>query len=201
MVLGVTGSYHRQNSLEIEMGKGNVHDSNLVWMDLEMTGLSPERDVIIEIATVVTDAELNIVAEGPELAIRQPKAVMDGMDEWCTHHHGKSGLTDRVLASNTSVREAELQTIAFLKKHVQAKQSPLCGNTIGQDRRFLARYMPQLERFLHYRNLDVSTLKELAVRWHPDVAQGFHKSGAHLALQDILESIEELRYYRDNFIR
>lgn len=178
-----------------------ISDNNLIWIDLEMTGLVPDRDVIIEIATIVTDAQLNVLAEGPMLAIAQPKAVMDGMDEWNTNQHGKSGLTERVLNSAVSTAMAEQQTIEFLQKWVPAGKSPICGNSIGQDRRFLARYMPRLEAYFHYRNLDVSTLKELAVRWKPEVLNGFTKKGAHLALDDIKDSIAELKHYREHFIK
>jgi oligoribonuclease len=166
-----------------------------------MTGLDPDKDVVIEIATVVTDAHLNILAEGPVFAIKQADAVLDGMDEWCTRQHGKSGLTQRVRESEISERDAELKTLAFLNQHVDPNCSPICGNSIGQDRRFLVRYMPELERFFHYRNLDVSTLKELARRWRPDVLKSVTKSGAHLALDDIYDSIKELQHYREHFIR
>ena len=178
-----------------------ISDHNLIWIDLEMTGLVPDRDVIIEIATIVTDAQLNVLAEGPMLAIAQPKAVMDGMDEWNTNQHGKSGLTERVLNSAVSTAMAEQQTIEFLQQWMPAGKSPICGNSIGQDRRFLARYMPRLEEYFHYRNLDVSTLKELAVRWKPEVLNGFTKKGAHLALDDIKDSIAELKHYREHFIK
>ncbi|CAH0991667.1 Oligoribonuclease [Sinobacterium norvegicum] len=174
---------------------------NLVWIDLEMTGLEPETDVIIEIATIVTDSNLKTIAEGPVFAIHQPDSLLDGMDEWCTTHHGQSGLTDRVKQSTTSVADAETATIAFLKEHVDAGVSPLCGNSIGQDRRFLVRYMPALHEYFHYRSIDVSSVKELARRWRPEVLDGVSKSGAHLALDDIRESIEELRHYRDTFFK
>lgn len=173
----------------------------LIWIDLEMTGLEPETDRIIEIASVVTDADLNVVAEGPVLAIHQTDEVMAQMDEWCTRTHGDSGLTRRVRESQVSESDAERQTLAFLRQHVAAGASPMCGNSIGQDRRFLARYMKDLEAFFHYRNLDVSTLKELARRWNPAVLDGFTKQGSHLALDDVLESIAELKHYRDTFIR
>lgn len=176
-------------------------EKNLIWIDLEMTGLSPEQDVIIEIATIVTDYQLNILAEGPSLALSQTRGVMNGMDEWNTNQHGKSGLTKRVLSSNITTRQAEKDTITFLKQWVSAGKSPMCGNSICQDRRFLARYMPKLEAYFHYRNLDVSTLKELASRWRPDLADGFQKNSTHLALDDIKDSIEELKYYRQHFIQ
>ncbi len=176
-------------------------DTNLIWIDLEMTGLNPDQDVIIEIATLVTDAQLNIIAEGPALAVHQPDELLDGMDEWCTRQHGKSGLTQRVRDSTISVAEAEARTLEFLQQHVAANQSPICGNSIGQDRRFLYRYMPTLEQYFHYRNLDVSTIKELARRWRPDVLAGVSKSGAHLAMDDIRDSINELRHYREHFFR
>ncbi len=176
------------------------NDDNLIWIDLEMTGLIPEQDVIIEIATLVTDAQLNVLAEGPVLAIHQPESVMNAMDEWNTRQHGKSGLTARVLASDVSSAEAEQATLEFLRAWVPAGKSPMCGNSICQDRRFLARYMPELERYFHYRNLDVSTLKELARRWKPAVLDGVKKSGAHLAMDDIRDSIAELEHYRAEFI-
>ncbi|MBM6549717.1 oligoribonuclease [Marinomonas ostreistagni] len=171
-------------------------EDNLIWIDLEMTGLEPETDTIIEIATIVTDKDLNVLGKGPNLAIHQSKATMDAMDEWCTTHHGQSGLTERVLTSEISMADAEAQTIAFLEQFVPAGKSPICGNSVGQDRRFLYRYMPKLEAFFHYRYLDVSTVKELAKRWKPEALEGFEKSGAHLALDDIIESIEELKHYR-----
>jgi oligoribonuclease len=174
---------------------------NLVWIDLEMTGLDPGRDRIIEIATVVTDKQLNVLAEGPVIAVHQDEAALQGMDEWNTRQHGSSGLTDRVKRSRASERDAELATLTFLARHAEPGASPMCGNSICQDRRFLARWMPELERFFHYRNLDVSTLKELARRWAPGVAAGFHKQSSHLALQDIRDSIEELRYYREHLFR
>jgi len=172
--------------------------SNLIWIDLEMTGLCTQSDSIIEIATVVTDKHLAELAEGPVVAIHQTPEVMDGMDEWNTRQHGKSGLTARVLQSSTSAAEAEQATIDFLSDWVDAGASPMCGNSICQDRRFLAREMPQLESFFHYRNLDVSTLKILASAWAPDIAKGFSKDSAHLALSDIRDSIDELSWYREH---
>ncbi len=173
--------------------------NRLIWIDLEMTGLSPEQDVIIEIATIVTDADLRTIAEGPTLAIHQSDERLAGMDEWNTRQHGGSGLTQRVRESQISMADAEQQTLKFLQKHLEAGHSPMCGNSICQDRRFMARYMPKLEAFFHYRNLDVSTLKELARRWKPEVLSGMKKKSSHLALDDIKDSIEELRYYRGKF--
>ena len=174
---------------------------NLVWIDLEMTGLKPESDVIIEIATIVTDKHLDVLAEGPVLAIRQSQATLAAMDEWNRKQHGGSGLAARVLASDVDTAAAETATVNFLEAWVQPGRSPMCGNSICQDRRFLARLMPQLERFFHYRNLDVSTLKELAQRWAPHLSQAFQKSSTHLALDDVRESIRELQFYRDRFLR
>lgn len=174
---------------------------NLIWIDLEMTGLVPEQDVIIEIATVVTDKNLNVLAEGPVIAIHQPDDLLNGMDEWNTRQHGQSGLTARVRASAISTADAERATIEFLAQWLDAGASPMCGNSICQDRRFLARLMPELERFFHYRNLDVSTVKEIARRWRPGVTKGFQKKGSHLALDDIHDSIAELAYYRQHFFQ
>ncbi|MBI2382907.1 MAG: oligoribonuclease [Gammaproteobacteria bacterium] len=178
-----------------------AHESNLIWIDLEMTGLVPERHRIIEIATLVTDAQLNLLAEGPVLAVRQPEEELAAMDEWNTRQHGKSGLTQRVRDSDVSEAEAESRTLEFLAQWVPAGKSPMCGNSICQDRRFLARWMPALERHFHYRNLDVSTLKELCLRWAPQIAKGFSKESSHLALDDIRDSVNELKYYRQHFIR
>ena len=175
--------------------------TNLIWIDLEMTGLIPETDVIIEIATVVTDANLNVIEEGPSLAIHQSKELIDGMDEWNTSQHNRSGLVKRVMESKITVNEAESQTLEFLSKHVDSGVSPMCGNSICQDRRFLSNYMPNLEKFFHYRHIDVSTLKELAVRWKPDMVSSSFKNSRHLALSDIYDSIDELKYYREHFIK
>jgi len=175
--------------------------TNLIWIDLEMTGLDTSSDNIIEIATIVTDNQLNELAEGPVIAISQSAEIVEGMDEWNTRQHGESGLTARVLESDASVSLAEAETLDFLSKHVAEGASPMCGNSICQDRRFLARQMPTLEAFFHYRNLDVSTLKELANRWRPDVLNGMVKKGAHLALDDVLDSINELKHYRDHFLQ
>ena len=176
------------------------NSSNLIWIDLEMTGLDPDKEKIIEIATIVTDKDLNILAEGPMMAVSQPKSLLDAMDEWCTSHHGESGLTQRVLDTDIIDAMAEKATIEFLSEWIEPGKSPMCGNSIGQDRRFLVRYMPALSDFFHYRNIDVSTLKELAVRWKPQILKGFSKQNKHLALDDIRESIEELAYYREHFL-
>ena len=178
-----------------------LNDQNLIWIDLEMTGLFPDKDRIIEIAVVVTDAQLTVRIEGPVFAIHQSDAMLDGMDAWNKGTHGKSGLIDRVKASTIAEADAEQQVIDFLKAYVPAGKSPMCGNSICQDRRFLANYMPKLEAFFHYRNLDVSTLKELARRWKPDLLAGFSKAQAHTALADIHESIDELLYYRQHFLQ
>ncbi len=174
---------------------------NLIWIDLEMTGLDPTHDRIIEIATLVTDSNLDPVAEGPIMAIHQQAEILRGMDEWNTRQHGRSGLVERVRASAVSEAEAEARTLEFLNAHVPPQVSPMCGNSICQDRRFLARWMPELEAFFHYRHIDVSTLKELAKRWAPEVANGVRKGGNHLAMDDIRDSIEELRHYRREFLQ
>ena len=177
------------------------NEFNLVWIDMEMTGLDPDNDRIIEVAAVVTDANLNVLAEGPVIAVHQSDETLDKMDAWNKGTHGRSGLIDRVKASTINEAQAEEQLIAFLKQWVPANKSPMCGNSICQDRRFMARGMPKLEAFFHYRNLDVSTLKELCRRWKPELASGFKKAQKHTALADIIESIEELRYYREHFIK
>ena len=174
---------------------------NLIWIDLEMTGLDPLQERIIEIATVVTDSELNVVAEGPSIAINQSEKLLQAMDEWNTNQHGKSGLTEKVRKSSVTEAQAEAATLEFLKQWVPEGVSPMCGNSIGQDRRFLVRYMPELANYFHYRNLDVSTLKELVKRWKPELINGFNKKGSHLAMDDIYDSIEELAYYRKVFIQ
>jgi oligoribonuclease len=178
-----------------------VDENNLIWIDLEMTGLNPQKDVIIEIATLVTDKDLNIIGEGPVMAVHQPDAVLNAMDEWCTTQHGKSGLTQRVKDSRIDAATAERETVKFLEQYVPKGKSPMCGNSICQDRRFLANYMPLLEEFFMYRNLDVSTIKELACRWAPDVAKGFNKESSHLAMDDIKDSIAELKYYREHVLK
>ena len=177
------------------------NEFNLIWVDMEMTGLDPDKDRIIEVAVVVTDSNLNILGEGPVFAIHQPDEILDGMDAWNKGTHGRSGLIDRIKASTVTEAQAEAELIEFLKKYVPNGKSPMCGNTICQDRRFMARGMPKLETFFHYRNLDVSTLKELCRRWKPELVNGFKKHQKHTALADILESIEELRYYREHFIK
>ncbi|MBY5923066.1 oligoribonuclease [Ferrimonas balearica] len=170
--------------------------TNLIWIDLEMTGLDPEENTIIEIATIVTDSELNVLAEGPVLAVHQPESELAKMDEWNVRTHGNSGLTDRVRASKVDMAEAERQTLAFLAQWVPAGASPICGNSVGQDRRFLVKYMPDLEAYFHYRTIDVSTVKELVRRWQPTLLDQFSKAGTHQALDDIRESIAELSFYR-----
>lgn len=172
-------------------------NDRLVWVDMEMSGLQPETDRILEIAMIVTDGDLNIVAEGPVLVVHQEDAVLDRMDAWNKGTHGKSGLIDKVKASTLTEADVEEECLAFLKQHVKSSISPMCGNTIHQDRRFMNRYMPKLEAYFHYRNIDVSTIKELCKRWQPEIAKGFSKQQAHTALADIIESVEELRYYRE----
>ena len=174
---------------------------NLIWIDLEMTGLDTQNDNIIEIATIVTNQDLEIIAEGPEIVINQTKTIMDEMDEWNTKHHGKSGLTDKVLLSKISTRDAEIETLNFLKEFANAGISPMCGNSICQDRRFLARQMPELEKFFHYRNLDVSSLNILSNIWRPDIAKSVKKSTKHRALEDIKDSINELKHYKSTFFK
>jgi oligoribonuclease len=186
---GVTPAPQRPNEL------------NLVWVDMEMTGLEPDTDRIIEVAVVVTDMHLNVLAEGPVFAIHQSDETLDKMDAWNKGTHGRSGLTERVKASTVTEGQAEADLIAFLKQWVPAGKSPMCGNTIGQDRRFMVRYMAKLEAFFHYRNVDVSTLKELCKRWKPEIVSGFKKHQKHTAMADIIESIEELKYYREHFIK
>mgnify|MGYP000730402081 CR=1 FL=1 len=175
--------------------------NNLIWLDMEMTGLEPDRDRIIEVAIVITDSNLQTVAEGPVLAVHQPDSVLDAMDEWNRNTHGKSGLIDRVRASTLDENAVAERLLEFVQTHVPKRTSPMCGNSVCQDRRFMARYMPTLEEWFHYRNLDVSTLKELARRWRPEVYEGVQKKGKHEALADIYESINELRHYRDTFLR
>ncbi len=176
-------------------------EQRLVWIDMEMTGLDPEKERIIELAAVVTEPDLTLVAEGPVLVVHQPEELLDAMDKWNQSTHGKSGLIDKVKASRLTEAEAEEQMLEFLSRHVPAGKSPMCGNTIGQDRRFMVKYMPRLAAFFHYRNLDVSTLKELALRWKPEVYRSFIKQSRHEALADIYESIDELKHYREHFIR
>ncbi|NRR31408.1 oligoribonuclease [Oxalobacteraceae bacterium] len=177
------------------------NELNLIWVDMEMTGLEPDTDRIIEVAVVVTDMHLNVLAEGPVFAIHQSDETLGKMDAWNTGTHGRSGLTERVKASTVTEAQAEAELIAFLKQWVPKGKSPMCGNTIGQDRRFMVRYMPALEAFFHYRNVDVSTLKELCKRWKPEIVSGFKKHQKHTAMADIVESIEELKYYREHFIK
>ena len=177
------------------------NEFRLVWLDMEMTGLDPERERIIEVAVVVTEPDLTIVAEGPVLVIHQPDSLLDGMDSWNRSTHSKSGLTAKVKASTMTEEQAQDELIAFLSQYVPAGKSPLCGNTVSQDRRFMFKYMPKLEQFFHYRTVDVSTLKELARRWKPELLKGFEKRSKHEALADIYESIDELKYYREVFIK
>ena len=179
-----------------------AQDQNaLIWLDMEMTGLDPEKDKIIELAVVITNSQLETVAEGPVWVVHQSDAVLDGMDDWNKGTHGRSGLIDKVKASTLSEAEVEAQCLEFIKQHVPARISPMCGNSIGQDRRFMVRYMPKLEEYFHYRNLDVYTLKELVRRWKPELAKGLTKHGKHEALADVYESINELQYYREHFIK
>lgn len=173
--------------------------TRLIWIDLEMTGLDTDNDQIIEVATIVTDDNLNILAEGPVLAVHQPDRVLNAMDEWNTRQHGQSGLIERVRRSKLTAQDAEQQTLEFLKKWVNPKSSPMCGNSICQDRRFLHRLMPEMEQYFHYRNLDVSSVKELAKRWRPEIMSGLKKNASHLAMDDIRDSIAELKYYREYF--
>lgn len=179
-----------------------AQDQNaLIWLDMEMTGLEPEKDKIIELAVVITNSQLETIAEGPVWVVHQSNEVLDGMDDWNKGTHGRSGLIDKVKASTLSEADVEAQCLEFIKQHVPARISPMCGNSIGQDRRFMVRYMPQLEAYFHYRNLDVSTLKELVRRWKPELAKGLTKHGKHEALADVHESIDELKYYREHFIK
>jgi oligoribonuclease len=174
--------------------------TNLVWIDLEMTGLNPEQDTILEIATLITNSDLDMIEIGPEIAVSQSDHVLETMNDWCKEHHGKSGLTEKVRQSTISLEEAEAVTLKFVKKHTPFEEAPLCGNSIYQDRRFLAKYMPRLNSHLHYRNIDISSVKELALRWYPTLPK-FEKANKHTALEDILESLEELRYYRERLFK
>jgi oligoribonuclease len=200
--LGLSRQFVTLPTLPITQGKPRMRNaSNLIWVDMEMTGLDPDKDAVIEIATIVTDTDLNTLAEGPVIAVHQSAAKLRAMDEWNTTHHTRSGLVDRVRASAYDEQRTAQETIAFLQQWVPAGASPMCGNTICQDRRFMARHLPQLEAFFHYRNLDVSTLKILMQRWRPELEAGFVKTATHLALDDIRESINEMRYYREHFLK
>jgi oligoribonuclease len=179
----------------------SINSENLIWLDLEMTGLNPDTDLILEIATLVTDKQLNILADGPVLAIHQTDVILSAMGDWCTRQHGQSGLSQRVRDSQITEAEAEHMTLDFLRQHVPSNTSPMCGNSICQDRRFLARHMPELEKFFHYRNLDVSSLKELGKRWAPGILEGYTKQSKHLAMDDIRDSIAELKFYRERLFR
>lgn len=201
---GVEGLCHNAGPFPDRLGtveKMAQNDTHLVWVDMEMSGLDPDKDVVLEVALVVTDKDLNLVAEGPVLVVHQCATVLDAMDSWNKGTHGKSGLIDKVKASTLSETDVETQMIAFMKQYVGERKSPMCGNSICQDRRFMARHLPRLEAYFHYRNLDVSTLKELAARWRPEIKDGFKKANSHTALADIMESIEELRHYREHFIK
>ncbi|UGQ47753.1 oligoribonuclease [Massilia endophytica] len=189
------------NETPVSAAAPRPNEMNLVWVDMEMTGLEPDTDRIIEVAMVVTDMHLNLLAEGPVFAIHQSDETLDAMDSWNKGTHGRSGLIDRVKASTVTEAQAEAELIAFMKQWVPNGKSPMCGNTIGQDRRFMVRYLPKLEAFFHYRNVDVSTLKELCKRWKPEIVAGFKKQQKHTALADIVESIDELKYYREHFIK
>jgi oligoribonuclease len=200
--LGLSRQFVTLPALWVLQGKPRMRNaSNLIWVDMEMTGLDPDKDAVIEIATIVTDTDLNTLAEGPVIAVHQSDAKLRAMDEWNTTHHTRSGLVDRVKASAYDEERTTQETIAFLQQWVPAGASPMCGNTICQDRRFMARHLPQLEAFFHYRNLDVSTLKILMQRWRPELEAGFEKTATHLALDDIRESINEMRYYREHFLK
>lgn len=191
----------REQAATKQTTKSHPNEFRLVWLDMEMTGLDPEKERIIEVAVVITEPDLTVVAEGPELVVHQPDGLLDAMDSWNKSTHGKSGLIDRVKASTLTESDAENQLIAFMAQYVPAGKSPLCGNTVSQDRRFMFNYMPKLEQFFHYRTIDVSTLKELARRWKPELLKGFEKRSKHEALADIYESIDELKYYREHFIK
>lgn len=201
MAIQISQCYNlRQIKIFIWIESMAQNSENLIWLDLEMTGLDPDNDLIIEIATVITDKYLNILATGPVMAVNQSDAALAAMDDWNQEHHGKSGLIERVKASTINDAEAMQQTLEFIKQWVPAGKSPMCGNSIGQDRRFLYRYMRPLEEYFHYRNLDVSTLKELAMRWAPTILDSFQKKESHQALEDVIESIDELKHYREHFI-